>query len=85
MLTPPQSDLAGVVRGLTRSQRAGIASGFYNDDSSLRGRQRAMFYDLTNRGFFGAPERIGPRDYVLTPLGEQVRAFLSAQSRTTGE
>jgi hypothetical protein len=71
-------DVAAIAAGLTKAQREGVISGRYDDDSSLRGRQRTMFYALTERGLFTSNNQSRYGDFHLTPLGIALRAHLTA-------
>jgi len=81
MLTPPQSDLAGVVARLTKAEQRMLTSAretVLMDRMKCPGRMKS----LRAAGLAVAAWRGGD---LLTPLGLAVRAYLSAQSRTEGE
>lgn len=85
MLTPPQSDLAGVVRKLTEAQRDLIL--WIGDDvksaADLDGNDGERLFDM---GLISKIQAAGYGFTDLTPLGQQFRALiLSAQPRTRGE
>lgn len=75
-----------IARSLTPAQREAILSGGYNDDFTLRGGQRAMFYKMKADGIFGDFDPMKrPRarwDFGLTPLGLAVRAALTNEGST---
>jgi len=87
MLTPPQSDVAGVVASLSPAQRKWLPEftqepvGFFPIGMSKITRRRLAELGLIT---MERPVAFGVTKSRLTPLGLAARAYLSAQSRTEG-